>query len=520
MLETDLQEPVRPRPVAVIDIGTTSIRMAVAEIHSPGVVRQLDAFSRAVSLGRDTFHRRKIRRSTIEECVRVLRSYRRVLDEYGIQPAAVRVVATSAVREATNRLAFMDRIYIATGLEVEALEEAEVNRVTYMSIYPHLESRPELSQSRSVVIEVGGGSTELLLVRGPNVVYSHTYRLGSLRMRRSIEALRAPLARQRELMETQIARMIEQLQSHMAGEERVQLIALGGDLRFAARQLLPDWTPAQLASLPTERLAKFVNQLLPASDEELVQRFHISFPDASTLGPALLANLRVAQALGAESLLVSSANLRDGLLQEMAARDEWSANFAKQITRSAIDLAGKYDSDLKHVRHVASLAVKLFREIRQEHQLPSSYEVLLNVAALLHDVGRYVNVRSHHKHSMYLIRNSELFGLGNRDMLITSLVARYHRRATPQPNHEGYAMLPRVQRVAVAKMAAMLRVAIALDESRSQRITDFHCVVKENQLVITIRHAKDLSLEQMAIRQDNGMFEEVFGLRVLLRPQG
>ena len=349
------------------------------------------------------------------------------------------------------------------------------------------------------------------------MVYSNTYRLGSLRLRRTIEAFQAPKKKQRELMETQIDRMVEQLQQHIVSEN-VKVISLGGDLRFIAKQMVPEWATEQLASISTKKLAKYIDQeILTMSDEELVQRFHINFPDATTLGPALLANVRVAQALNCESVLVSGANLRDGLLQEMAARDEWSANFAKQITRSAIDLAAKYESNLDHVRHVALLAVKLFRQLKEEHQLSSSHEVLLSVAALLYDIGRFINVRSLHKHSMYLIRNSELFGLGRRDMLMTSLVARYHRRASPQPNHEGYGTLPRSERVAVAKLAAILRIAIALDDTRSQRVKDFQCVLKDNQLAIVVPQVFDLSLEQIAMKQARSLFEDVFGLRVVLR---
>lgn len=506
-----------PRVAAVIDVGTTSIRMAVAEIAESGEVRQIDSVSRAVNLGRDTFTRGSIRRTTTEECVRVLKTYRQLLAEYGVPVKDTRVVATSAVREASNRLAFLDRIYIATGFDIDALEEAEVNRVTYMSIYQHLAGNPELNASRSVVIEVGGGSTELLLVRGPNVVYSHTYRLGSLRMRRTLEAYQAPKQKQRELMESQINRMVEQLMRQIAHED-VQVIALGGDLRFAATELLPDWSTSQLAAIPTQQLANFIDrEILPRSDEELVKRFHISFPDANTLGPALLANVRVAQGLNCQSLLVSSANLRDGLLHEIAARHEWSANFAKQITRSAIDLAAKYESNLDHVRHVASLAVKLFRASKDDHHLNAGDEVLLSVASLLYDVGRFVNVRSLHKHSMYLIRNSELFGLGRQDMLMTSLIARYHRRASPQSNHEGYGTLPREQRVAVSKMAAMLRIAIALDETRTQRIKDFRCDIEDEQLVLTIPYAMDLALEQMALKDARSLFQDVFGRKVVLR---
>jgi exopolyphosphatase/guanosine-5'-triphosphate,3'-diphosphate pyrophosphatase len=120
---------------------------------------------------------------------------------------------------------------------------------------------------------------------------------------------------------------------------------------------------------------------------------------------------------------------------------------------------------------------------------------------------------------MYLIRNSELFGMGRKEMLLVALVARYHRRASPQPDHEGYATLDRDERVAVAKLAALLRVALALDESRSQRITDFRLAQEDGRLVLVIPKIEDLSLEQLALRQNGSLFEEVFGVPLLLRPE-
>jgi exopolyphosphatase/guanosine-5'-triphosphate,3'-diphosphate pyrophosphatase len=145
--------------------------------------------------------------------------------------------------------------------------------------------------------------------------------------------------------------------------------------------------------------------------------------------------------------------------------------------------------------------------------------VILRVAALLHEIGLFVGIRGHHKHSLYLIKNAELFGMGRRDMLLTALVARYYRRASPQPSHEGYATLPREQRVAVAKLAALLRVAKALDETRSQRIKDFRCQKDkgDGRLIIIVPGVRDLSLEQLAMRQAGSLFEEVFGREVLLR---
>jgi exopolyphosphatase/guanosine-5'-triphosphate,3'-diphosphate pyrophosphatase len=216
-----------------------------------------------------------------------------------------------------------------------------------------------------------------------------------------------------------------------------------------------------------------------------------------------------------DSVLVANVNLRDGLLTDMAVNASWTEEFSNQIIRSAVDLGRKYHFDEPHARHVAELSRRLFHALREEHHLDRRHEVLLYVAALLHEVGLYVSQQSHHKHSLYLIQNSELFGLSRKDVLLAGLVARYYRRASPQPVHEGYATLERDERVAVAKMAA--RVAAALDDSRNQRIKEFECTRESGRLVITIPQVEDLSLEQLALRQNGSLFEETFGIPVLLR---
>lgn len=506
------------RPVAVIDIGTSSIRMAIAEIQANGNVRPLEALSQAVNLGKDTFTRGSIAKSTIEDCVRVLKSYRRMLKEYQIeQHDQIRCVATSAVREAANRLAFVDRIYIATGLQVEPLDEAEVNRITFLGIQPFLMSDPGLAGARAVVTEIGGGSTELLVVKGGDVVYAHTYRLGSLRLRETLEAFRAPTLKVRNLMETHIHRTVEEVALHVSQDGPTKMIAMGGDVRVAVRQLQPEWDGKTLARLSVNALEEFTNRTLNQSEDRLVRRYRMSFPEAETLGPALLAYVLLAKELKLSEILVTNVNLRDGLLKEMATGAAWSKEFSQQILRSALGLGHRFGFDVQHAEHVASLCGKLFQQLQEEHQLSPRNEVILCIAALLHEIGLFVSNRSYHKHSMYLIRNSELFGLARKDLLLAALVARYHRRASPQPTHEGYATLDRDERVSVAKMAALLRVAIALDESRSQRIHEVICTRDDSRLIISVPMVEDLSLEQIALKQSGSLFEETFGLPVLLR---
>lgn len=509
-------------PYAVIDIGATSIRMAIAEIDEQGNVFPLESVSQAVTLGKDTFTTRRIRKSSIEECVGVLRSYRRLLLEYGISdPKQVRVVATSAVREAINRLSFLDRIYIATGMEVEPLDEAEVNRITYMGIQPQLQADPNLSSSRNVIVEIGGGNTEVLVVQAGNVLFSHTYRLGSLRLQESLERFSGPPAKQSVLLESQVLRAVAQIREHVSTKTPLKMVAIGGDVRFACKHLIDQWEAGTLAYLSVEKLGAFTREILALSDDAIVRKYGLSFQDAETVGPALLSYLMIARGFDQKNIAVSETNLRDGLLQDLAIRDIWTANFRSQVIRSAITLGRRFDFDEKHARHVASLCRKLFSDLQKEHQLDPRMELLLYIAALLYEIGQYINTRSNHKHTMYLIRNSELFGLSRKDVALVALVARYHRRSSPQPQHEGYSSLDRSDRVAVAKLAGILRLAIALDESRSQRIKDIHCRIDGKRLVVVANGIEDASLEQLALRQSGSLFEEIYGMpaQIRVRPE-
>ena len=506
------------KTAAVIDIGTSSIRMAIAEIDEDGQIKPLENLSQAVSLGRDTFTKGAIESSTIEDCVRVLKSYRQLLDEYHITDADdIHVVATSSVREASNRLTFLKRIYVATGLRVDPIDEAETNRVMFLGVQPLLASRPDLAESQAVILEVGGGSTDVLVMHQGDVRFAYSYRLGSLRLRKSLEGFRASAAKTRKIMESQIDRTVEQICEQVPRDESSVMVALGGDVRFAASHLEPGWERRGLGRIKVSELRRFASEVLKLTVDELVQKYHLSFPDAETVGPALLTYVQLARALKLKHILVCDVNLRDGLLKEMAVQEAWTEGFRNQIVRSAIDMGRRFNFHEGHALHVANLCVTLFHELEPEHQMEERYELLMYIAALLHDIGYIVSPRSHHKHAMYLIMNGELFGLSQKDLLQVALVARYHRRASPKPIHEGYDSLDWESRINVAKMAAILRLADALDRSNSQWVKEFKCSREKGQLVISVPGVSDQSLEQLALKQKGSLFEDVFGMKVILR---
>jgi exopolyphosphatase/guanosine-5'-triphosphate,3'-diphosphate pyrophosphatase len=506
------------RPVAVIDIGASAVRLRVAEIGPHGEVRNLDSLQQALRLGKDTFGTGRIQASTIEDCIKVLLGFRRVMAEYGItRDDQIRAVATSAVREAENRHAFVDRIYMSTQINVEIIEGTEENRLTYIAVQDVLKQDDLLKNADAILVDVGGGSTELVLIQKGSVTFANSYRLGSLRMRESLETYRAPADRVRTVLDQHIHRVVDQLYRNVPGDKVKYMVAVSGDAQLAASMLSPRWAESRLSSVNVKTFSTLTEQLVPTPVDDLVRKYRIPYQEAETVGPALLVYCHLAQAFHVKQILVPKTSLREGLLKEIAAGGTWTESFSEQAVQSALALGQKYSFDEKHSRQVADLSVRLFRELQPEHRLDKRFELLLKIAALLHEVGMFIGDRSHHKHSMYIIMNSELFGLTRKDISLIALVARYHRRATPRPYHEEYTSLDRDSRIAVAKMAAILRVADALDRDHMQQVRAMTFTREPGQFVISVSDGADLTLERFALKEKGNLLEEVFGMKAVVR---
>jgi len=509
-----------PSLLAVIEIGTTSIRMVIAESRGSrkGKTRILDSLQQTVSLGRDTFTTGAIGRQTTEACVAALTSFRRIMREYGIdQPAQLRAIASSAVREATNREAFIDRILIATGIQVTVIEEAEVNRLTYRAVRPVLGRERFFKKADTLVVEVGGGSTETLLFHRGRVTRSHMHRLGSLRLTESVEGLAVSRRREWDILCRTIDQEVEQIHSGIAITKPMVMVAMGADARFAVALLHPEWDRQSLFAVATEDLDKLVSRFAGMSVDDLVKLHHLSYEEAETIRPALLITVRLAQAFHLRRLFVADVNLRNGLLAEMEAGGNWTDEFKRQIVSSTLETARRYQVDIAHAQHVCAYAMELFTYLRSLHDFSTRDEMILTVAALLHEVGRFVSTRSHHKHAWYLIRHSDIFGLGTQEVELAAQVARYHRRSTPKPSHAAYMQLRRADRLTVSKLAAILRVANALDGLKSRQRIPIKIKEHEGTLILMTDAFTNLPILQQRTASRADLFEQMYGLRIAIR---
>jgi exopolyphosphatase/guanosine-5'-triphosphate,3'-diphosphate pyrophosphatase len=505
---------------AVIDIGSTSIRMVIAQVFPDGRYETLDSLHQSLPIGSDTFTKGRISRSTIEECVTTMRNFSTVLKEYAIEADKdVRAVATSAVREARNRDEFLDRIYMATDIDVEIIEGAEVNRLTFLGIRPLLQENDVLRKNGLLVAEVGGGNTEFLGLVNGRVAFAHTYKLGAYRLREAMESQSGSDSRRKELLRMETLSGIRQCKDAVgAGSGQQSLLLLGGEARIAARLLVEGWDEEGLAELKVSDLSRIADNVLSKDVDEVARSYHLSYADAQTLGIALYVYVRLAKAFSLRRLFVCGVTLRDGLLAESTIGTAWTDDFVDQILNSARAVGHRYQLDEGHADCVTSIALEIFRAMQKEHRLGYRYEVQLRIAALLHDVGMFIGTSSHHKHAQYIIENSDLFGLDEEDVKMTALVARYHRRAMPRSSHPEYAMLSREQRLTVNKLAAILRVADSLDRSHTHLVQDVKVFLKGgDQLVLEVNRPGDFSAEKRALASKGKMFEQVYGRSVVLR---
>ena len=504
--------------VAVIDIGSTAIRQVIAEIHTGGEWRMIDHAERPVSLGRDVFMTGNIDRQTLSQSLQILLRYSEVLRGWQIGSADTHVFATSALREAKNRDTFVDRMEHQTGFKINIIEGIEENRLTYMAVKHALRNaKLKFSKLNSLIIEVGGGSTEMLLLERGKIVVAHTMSIGTVRIEQQLKSIFGSADYLYRFVTENIRAAGEVIEIEFRLKRIKNFIAVGADVRLAARRVGKP-VDRQHAVIEKSDFDEFVNQLQDLSVDDCVHKFQIPYTDAEGLLLALRIYQLFLDMTSATRLIVPNVSIRDGMILSLSRKPDprIQEELNSQVLASAVSLGRKYSFDEKHARHVAALSLSLFDQLEAEHGIDRESRLLLEVAAILHDIGTFVRTSGHHKHGQYLVTNAEIFGLPRDDINIVSNVVRYHRKALPLPSHINYISLPRERRILVSKMAAILRVADALDKGHMQRIEAITVEKRGDDLMVHPSHDGDISIERYGLAQKANMMEEVFGMKVVL----
>jgi exopolyphosphatase / guanosine-5'-triphosphate,3'-diphosphate pyrophosphatase len=460
------------RRVAAIDIGTNSIHLLIAAIdpalHSFSVVLAEKSTTR---LGERDPESGDLSAEAIERAFRTLRHCRELADSHGVEQIVT--AATSAVREAPNGREFMQALQEQLGLEVDLVSGPEEARLIYLGVL----SGMAFGDTPHLILDIGGGSTELILADGRDARALTSTRIGAVRLQREFceqDPLPAP---RRAFLEAYIQGALDpavaQVKRMLKPGERPLMVGTSGTaMALAALAAAEDErAPLRLQGyrLSRARIDQLVARLVAMTPEQRRALTAINERRAEIIVPGALILQTTMAMLQVKELVVCERALREGLIVDWMLRNGLlDDRFAFQSTireRTVLHLARRYGVDLARADRVADHALALYDQTRGLlHQDEGAGRGLLWAAAQLHACGKHINVGAYHKHTWYLIRHGELLGYSEAEHLMVAAIARYHRRSQPKKRHESWLLIEgREDRRTVTSMALLLRLAAALD---------------------------------------------------------
>ncbi|HWQ55213.1 MAG TPA: Ppx/GppA phosphatase family protein [Bryobacteraceae bacterium] len=501
---------------AAIDIGSNSIRMMAAET-SPGTPARILAQDRQVTrLGDSVFRTGVLSDDAISLACEVLA---RMAEEYKrLDVVAVRAVATAAVRDTRNQDVFLERASRALGAPVEIIPGREEARLIHLGV----QSRWPQPGKRVLITDIGGGSAELVAADDCRMRDAISKQLGAVRLRTLFLDSDPPAPQQLHRMRGYIAERLAGVPARfgVASWDR----AIGTSATAAAVVCAVNRIPrtrrdeADRHRASTAQIRKLYEKLgtMPLAERRKVTGIGPSRAEIIVAGTAVL--LSVLEAFGLPSVYFSVAGVRDGIIADLAARGVGGelSGLSPEQRKEVENLARKYGVALAHARKVAELAHSLFDSLHPLHGLAPGYGKLLQASAFLHDIGHYVNDAGHHKHSYYLVANSDLSGFTARERELIANLCRYHRKAMPSAAHPNFQSLSPEERRVLLLLAPLLRLADNLDRGHEQRIRGVECQVRNGQVVMRLASADDIDLEQWAAERAGEVFHQVYGTPIVL----
>ncbi len=496
--------------IAAIDVGSNAMRMVVGEVDESWRVRPIENIRLPVRLGQDVFSKGILEEKTIQQTEEAFLRFSHMAKSFHVRH--MRAVATSAAREAGNNDLLLDRVFRASGIEIEIVSGEEEARLIHSAVAHEL----DLKNKRTLLIDIGGGSIEVTLSTGQSIISTDSYNMGTVRL---LERLNGDSKSKRAFgnLVREYTKGARYRIERDLGQEKVQVcVGTGGNVEEIGRLRQRLFKAESARCVTLEELERLIERLERMTYEERMRKLKLRADRADVILPASIVLHLMASEAGVKQIAIPNVGLKDGILLDIA--EDLSKNLhlqrREQVWESALHLGRKYQFDEGHARLTSRLAGRLFDQSRILHNLDDSHKLLLEVGALLHDIGHFVNSMDHDKHGYYLLHASPLIGLGQREQDIVASLVRYHRKHPSASTDGNFKSLPQRDRLIVIKLSALLCLADSLDISHMENVTDVTLKETASGWRLKVSGKKDQMLVNWAFNKRKSQFREVFGVNL------
>ncbi|MGI6093903.1 MAG: exopolyphosphatase [Lachnospiraceae bacterium] len=502
---------------AAIDISSYDVNMRVFEISRKYGMKQIEDVRSRLEVGKDIYVTGKIPNHSVHELCRILNDFKRIMEEYRVDD--FRACATTSLREAENVWLVVEQVYQQTGISIEILSNSERRFLGYKSIAYREQEFTRIIQKGTAIIEVGGGSVQVSLFDKDSLVTTQSFRLGNLRIRERLLSMEKETVYYERLVRDLINHEILSFKKlHLKDREIKNVILMGNNFVDA----ILGKKNAGRESFVTDcaEFDKVYKKIINQSPEQIAVAFGIPLEYSSLLIPTLIIYHSFMEVLGAESMWLLGAQLNDGMAYDYGEKHKLirtSHNFENDIVMAAKNIGKRYGISKSHVQAIMESALAIFDSMKKIHGMGPRERLLLQIAVLLHDCGRYISLGNVGECSYNIIMATEIIGLSHKERQIIANVAKFHTTSYEYYGNQTHTELGRSDYMLVGKLTAILRVAGVLDCAHQRKIKSIQAVVRDGYLVMSVESGADLVLEEGLLAEQADFFEEVYCIRPKLR---
>ncbi len=503
------------RTMAAIDVGSASIRLKVIQIAEDGDIQVLENVIRSLAIGRDTFSQGRISPEMVDEVCQVLIGFKRIMREYKVKTK--RVVATTAMREASNQDYVLEQIRVRTGLNVEVLSRSEERYLTRQAAFATVPDFRKRSAEGLLYTHIGSGTTQIAAYDQDGLSFSQSTQMGALRIRQMLSSIEEQTLRFSQVMEEfMISNMDFILQKGVRQPYTHYLIS--GDIGERLYRICAgEKSEAEFARLSLDQFEKMYQKVLTMSSREIGETYEMEPERAALVVPSMLIVHTFCGITNAKWISFSFSGLLDGVLWELAATQEnklQRMQSLEDILSYTKTIAKMFRCDMKHAQQVNEYALMLFDALSKAHGLNARHRLMLQIAVLLHDSGKFLNLNEHADHSAMIIHATEFTGISTEEKDMIAIMVRFHEGGEISGQDMEFMGFGRKNRLVLAKLTGILRLANAMDYSHRRKLKNVKMSIHGGRLVISAIVQQDATLENWKIRQFAEYIQDVFGLQL------